>query len=70
MQGHFTQADVLAGWVRFGFIDLIPVVTQGPDAVGALLCVKEALIENGPRRLDALLDLKLRHHIHAPARGD
>jgi len=39
------------------------------DAVEAFICIKEALPEDRPSRLDALLDLELWHHLHAPAGG-
>ena len=51
-------------------VERIPVVPQRLDAVLALLRVEEALSEDRPSRLDALLDLELRHHPHAPAGGD
>jgi len=49
-------------------IDLVPVVAQRLDAVRALFGIEVALAEDGPRSIDALLDLELRHHPHSPGR--
>ena len=51
-------------------VNLEPVVPQCLDAVAALLGVEVALSENGPRRLNTLLDLELRHHPDSPTGGD
>ena len=48
---------------------LVAVMPERLDAVSALLGVEVALAEDGPRRLDALLDLELWYHLHAPAGG-
>jgi hypothetical protein len=55
--GSFAQAAEF-------LIHLMAVMLQRLDAALALLGVKEALTEDGPRRLDAQLDLELRHHPH------
>jgi hypothetical protein len=57
MPWNFTQGDVAAGWVRLGLLDLVAVVPEGLDAIGAFLGIKEALSEDRPSRRDALLYL-------------
>jgi len=69
VEGLLTQPE-FAGWFEVCLVGLIAVMAQRLDAVRALLGVKEALPKDRPSRGNALVNLELRHHLHAPARSD